>query len=70
MSAVVKAMQRARVSVTLDNWLVFNMCEPSASLDCELLEVVPDYLRSELDERLALQSVYESKSQAAQKSRQ
>jgi hypothetical protein len=66
MSAVVKAMQRARVSVALENWLKWNGVDPTALLDCELLEVAPDCVRAELEGTLRLQQEFERKWQAAQ----
>ena len=60
-SATLAAMRRARVPVTLENWLAWNLIDPSALLDSELLEIVPERLRGELQDQLRFQNVYEGK---------
>jgi len=54
-SATLALMQRSG-RVTLDRWLALNACDPSAPVDAELLEIVPEPLREELDDRLRMQS--------------
>jgi|GEM_PF-4237617 len=55
-SATLVAMRRARVPVTLQNWLVWNGANPNEPLDFELVELLPEPLRKELDDRLRMQS--------------
>jgi hypothetical protein len=49
-SATLAVMRRVGGRPTLDRWLALNACDPSAPLDAELLEIVPECLRSELED--------------------
>jgi hypothetical protein len=57
--ATLGVMRRTGGRLTLDRWLELNACDPSAPVDAELLEIVPEVLREELDDRLRMQSRYD-----------
>jgi hypothetical protein len=59
-TAVLAAMLKAGVAITLDNWLEFNMAAndpPSA----EMLEIVPQMFHEEYCDRIRLWNEYETK---------